>query len=111
MGFYSLHCTSIAWAVYILRGYYIGLAHNASLMYIMFLIDKKHVPFMHVSMVLCIEVILSMCDVLTHIFSLFPNIIGSGRLGYFKAISQDTWFCFSKLVTPHPRTRPLCSSY
>lgn len=55
MGFYSLHCTSIAWVVYMLGWYYVGLDYDAYFVCILDLLGKKHVltkcPFMHVSMV------------------------------------------------------------
>lgn len=55
IGFYSLHCTNIAWVIYMLGWYYVGLDYDAYFVCILNLLGKKNVltkcPFMHVSMV------------------------------------------------------------
>ena len=72
MRFYSLRCTSIVWVVSMLGWYHVGLAHDAYFMCILDLLGKKHVlikmsSYTRIDDFLCIEVILSTCDVLTHI--------------------------------------------
>ena len=43
MGFYSFHSTAIAWIVYMLGFYYVGLAYDALLICILGLLYKKKV--------------------------------------------------------------------
>ena len=43
MGFYSLHCISITWVVYMLGWYHVGLAYDAHFMCILNLLGKKYV--------------------------------------------------------------------
>lgn len=41
IGFYTLHCTSISWVVYMLGLYHVEFAYNAYFMHILYLLGKK----------------------------------------------------------------------